>query len=368
MSISATHPRRILIVMEGMQSAIALMRALEYQKLFDEHPDYHVDFAFRTPEVLCGQPNRWYARFLRRVVIGPIYRRVIRRRERKIARSTKNYDLIYLVGVPSVRLHRELHKQAGGPVLVDLIDALWLPYHRQFGWQELEEMLAMSDAVICENQYTADFARKHQQQVFVVPNSPQLDVFDRWRNQVHRDPERVVLGWVGSADTSSSLHAIWEPLEELFSRYSNLHLRIVGGASHRLPAFEKVRCSVLPTYSQEEMVREILAMDIGMFPLFNVEDSFTRGASKTRIYMSGEVATICQNLGASQELIQDGINGMLANSSEEWITKLDFLVKNKDERKEIASRGLETMQNNYSKQTCFEQLTKVFETALEWRD
>ena len=48
----------------------------------------------------------------------------------------------------------------------------------------------------------------------------------------------------------------------------------------RLPLFENVRYSVLPEYSQQEMVREVLKMDIGLFPLFHVEDSFTRVQSQ----------------------------------------------------------------------------------------
>ena len=50
----------------------------------------------------------------------------------------------------------------------------------------------------------------------------------------------------------------------------------------RLPPFEAVRVTTLPFYSQEEMIREILRMDIGLFPLFDVEDSRARGILKGR--------------------------------------------------------------------------------------
>ncbi len=41
-----------------------------------------------------------------------------------------------------------------------------------------------------------------------------------------------------------------------------------------------MRVTTLPFYSQEEMIREILRMDIGLFPLFDVEDSRARGILK----------------------------------------------------------------------------------------
>lgn len=360
MTASPSQPRRLLIVLEGLQSAVALMRALHYERLFREHPGYTVRYVFRTPPFLSGG-RRWHHRLIRPVFVGPAYRGTVRLRERWIARQAEDCDLVYMVGVPSIRLHRKLAGRNRPPLVMDMIDALWLPYHQQFGWQSLDEMLGTADGVICENRYTAEFACRHNRRVHIVPNAPQLDVFDAWRSRVRRDPDRVVLGWVGSPDTAASLYAIWEPLEELFARRPELHLRVVGGAVHRLPPFEKVRYSLLPSYSQHEMVREVLGMDIGLFPLFRVEDSLTRGSSKARIYMAGEAATVCQNWGHSRELIRDGVNGRLADSPQEWLETLTRLIEYPEERRRIAARGLETIRAEYSTEACFRRLVAALD-------
>lgn len=361
---AAGKPLRLLIVCEGFQSAVALMRGFQFRELFARHPDYDATFVCRTSPLAGPDDRRWYRLAIRKVLAGPIYRAFVRRQEDRIVRLARESDLVYAIGVPSLRLHERLCVLERPRVVMDMIDGLWLPYHRQFGWDALEQMLEMSAGVVCENEYTATFARRYNGAVHILPNAPQLDVFDAWRDRIHKDPDRVVLGWVGTRDMVASLYAIWEPLEELFSRHSRLHLRIVGGAAQRLPLFEKVRHSLLPSYDQEQMVREVLAMDIGLFPLFRVEDSLTRGSSKARIYMSGGAVAACQDFGHSRSLIEDRVNGVLAGTHEEWFEKLDWLIRNPEERNRIARRGLETVRENFSTARCFERLTDVLRSYV----
>jgi glycosyltransferase involved in cell wall biosynthesis len=97
-------------------------------------------------------------------------------------------------------------------------------------------------------------------------------------------------------------------------------------------------------------------MDIGLFPLFDVEDSRIRGFLKALVYMSGETAVIASPRGQIPELIQDGINGMLADSGSEWEEKLGLLIKDAVLRKQIAARGLETARRHFSIEKSFEGL------------
>lgn len=353
--------RRILIVVEGPQSALGLVRGSQYNELFQSHPQYNVTYIART-SLHSGQGRPpWYHRLTRRLCFGPLYRALVWFQERRINRRSPEFDIVYVLGVPAPALFENLCRNPNTCVILDVVDGLWLPYHRQFGWQQFEKMLENASAVICKSDYIAEYARQYNPRVFVVPDSPQLDVFDRWRSQVQRESKQIRLGWIGSIDSAGALFSIWEPLEKLFRRHSNLHLRILGGTKQRIPPFENVKFSVLPNYNQEQMVREVLQMDIGLFPLFHVDDSLARGASKPRIYMSGEAVAVCENFGASRDLIEDGVNGVLADTPEEWFEKLDGLIQNPGQRDEIARRGLETIRKDFSKQACFERLVQVFD-------
>jgi glycosyltransferase involved in cell wall biosynthesis len=193
-----------------------------------------------------------------------------------------------------------------------------------------------------------------------------LDVFDAWRPKLDKPRQETVLGWIGGKDTADALYVIYEPLERLFARYDSLHLRILGAPRERLPRFEKVRFSILERYDQETMVREALGMHIGLFPQFEVEESVNRGSLKAKIYMCGEAAAVCQDLGENRDLVEDGVNGMLAASGEEWLGKLDWLISHPEERARIAAAGLATIRERFATAKCYERLRTAL-SALDER-
>jgi glycosyltransferase involved in cell wall biosynthesis len=109
------------------------------------------------------------------------------------------------------------------------------------------------------------------------------------------------------------------------------------------------------------MVREVLGMDIGLFPLFNIEESAIRGVLKATIYMGGEAAVIASPRGQVPELIRDGVNGMLASSNQEWIQKLEKLITDHELRRKLASAGLQTVRREYSLENSFHPLLQALD-------
>jgi hypothetical protein len=79
------------------------------------------------------------------------------------------------------------------------------------------------------------------------------------------------------------------------------------------PPFERVRYSAVPYYDQSTMIDEVLGMDIGLFPLQDVERSRVRGVLKAAIYMCGEAAVVASPVGQTPEVISNGVNGVLAS-------------------------------------------------------
>src|SRR5439155_9131404 len=112
--------------------------------------------------------------------------------------------------------------------------------------------LGSVDAVTCDNPFTLAYAKGYNAQAALVPDPPQVELFDLARGKVRRDPSRVVLGWVGSPGTAYNLFSIWEPLERLFAQRPELTLRVLGAGLEHLPPFEKVRVTTLPAYSQDD--------------------------------------------------------------------------------------------------------------------
>jgi glycosyltransferase involved in cell wall biosynthesis len=277
----------------------------------------------------------------------------------RITRMAAQYDAIVLVKVSGLRFVESIRRCARGLLVYDLSDAVWLPH---FGdtYSDIRQILRTVDVVTWDYRYTLEFARQYNSNTRPWPAASQVELFDesRGRPKPSVTDGRLTLGWVGSDGTVFSLYKIWEALEHVFAAHPNLHLRLlgVGTDKSRWPHFERVSYSVLPSYSPRQMVEEVLKMDIGLFPLFDVQDSCVRGFLKALVYMSGEAAVIASPCGQVPEVIQDGVNGMLANSTQEWVEKLERFITDHELRRRIASAGLETARRDYGLERSFEAL------------
>ncbi len=64
--------------------------------------------------------------------------------------------------------------------------------------------------------------------------------------------------------------------------------------------------------------------------------------------MAVQVPVICSPVGMNREIVQDGINGLWANNSEEWIAGICTLVESPMMRRELGITGRKTVEERYS--------------------
>jgi glycosyltransferase involved in cell wall biosynthesis len=353
---------RVLAVLDaGDRAPSGIVRGLIYKDLFREH-GFDVEYMTRLPLKmmdLLDEPPRLLARVLQR---PGVRRRLLDvatvRSERRILERAKHVDIVYMSKVLSAALVRELRKQTTARLVLDFGDAIWF----YPSMDELGEMLQTVDAVTTDNEYTADYIRRYTTNCWVVPDCAQVELFDSRRAELRRSAtDTITLGWIGSPGTAYNLYVVWEALERLAAKHPHVTLRLVGpGRDERwLPPFERVKYSVRPWYDQRTMIEEIFAMDIGLFPLQDVEKCRVRGILKAAVYMSGEVPVVASPVGQVTSFIQDGENGLLARSTDEWVDKLDALIGDADLRRRLAARGLETVRAELRLEQSFAKLAAV---------
>lgn len=362
--------KRVLVVTEaGDARPSGHVRALIYRPLF-EQDGIEVDYRTRCiPRVtrLIEQPGPVARRVLGWGVGGALDRlnqRLARHRERVIVRDAgRGYDVIYLQKVASWPFVAALRQATRARLVYDLNDGVWLPSRAGFAGGRIADILRTVDAVTCDNPAGLEFARRYNASLFLVPDPAQVELFDRHRSEVERAESPVVLGWIGSPATLFNLYAIWEPLEVLFGRHPGLTLRLLGtGLDHRLlPPFERVRHTCVSFYSTEDMVREVLRMHVGLFPLFDVQDSLVRGVLKATIYMSGGACVVASPVGQVMDLIADGENGLLASDAAEWLQGLDRVVSDAAWRERLARAGLQMVRDRFALHRCYAQLRGALE-------
>lgn len=286
-----------------------------------------------------------------------------------LVEQARPFDLVYLLKIPSIALVRALHAQTRARLIFDLTDALWMPHHRWNQWQDLESILSEVDAVFSDNEFVADYGRLYNARVHVIAPCSQVEEFDAVRTSVaQRDDGILRIGWVGTASTLTALEVIREPLNRIFARHANLHLRVLAlnfNDFKQLPAFQFDNWSVIPQYDEALMIREVLELDVGLFPPpCGIEDYRIRGALKGMVYMTGALPTVCQRGGTLDSVIEDGVNGMLADSPQEWEDKLEVLVRSADLRRDMGARALETVRRSNSLDAITTKLHQAFEAVL----
>ena len=337
------------------------MRGLAYRDLLAAH-GFSAEFVIRQPLQLMDWINSLPSG-LRLIVSRPwlksrLLRWATNASERRILKRAAEVDVVYLVKVFSYPFIREICRKTKARVVYDFGDAVWLGENQD----EFNEVLESVDAVTTDNDVTADYVRRFNPDCTVIPDAPLLETFDRRRADLgNQRNDRITLGWVGSPLTLYNLYLIWDALEELFARHPELHLRLVGTGHdlQLLPPFERVRFSRRPFYNQDEMVEEFFGMHIGLFPLQNVERCRARGVFKATNYMCGEAVVVASPVGQCADFIEDGVNGLLAGSTQEWIDKLEMVINDAALRRRLTENGLDTVRADFRLDQSFAKLKQV---------
>jgi len=328
--------RRVLIVLDvSAGRATTQVRGLRFQKAFDA--------------------NQWQVEFVDATTCS----------EDQICFKARDVDAVYLVKIRSLRLVRRLKAQRA-KVVFDLTDALWKWRYRRTGWWDLEEILALSDAVFSENEYVCAYARRFNNRVISIPVCTQVERFAEVRHTSQLAPsDRIVIGWVGSPSTIAAIRNFQFVLEAVAQLHPQVELVLLGVGSERLPDWKFVRSRTIATYDEDVMIREILAMHIGIYPPpEDIEDYRIRGAHKALLYMTGGVATVAQRAGDCELKIDDGVTGMLASNDEEWISKIGTLVESETLRTQIANAGATVVRAEHSLAHVFDELAAALTLVI----
>jgi glycosyltransferase involved in cell wall biosynthesis len=172
----------------------------------------------------------------------------------------------------------------------------------------------------------------------------------------------MTIGWSGSFSTIQHLDTLREALTNLAGS-EQFRLRVIGTPEYTL---DGVDVESMPWRADTE-VADLSAIDIGIMPL--PDDGWSKGKCglKALQYMALGIPTICSPVGVNSTIIEDGVNGYLAGSNADWISKLKVLIHDGTLRERIGLAGRETVEQKYSAKVIAPLVHEVFETASKTR-
>jgi glycosyltransferase involved in cell wall biosynthesis len=81
--------------------------------------------------------------------------------------------------------------------------------------------------------------------------------------------------------------------------------------------------------------------------------------------MSVGVPCVVSNIGTNKYIVQDGINGYLADTKKEWIEKISKLIEDGSLRKKIGLAGRMIVEEKYSLKACRDKYVNIFKDVFE---
>jgi glycosyltransferase involved in cell wall biosynthesis len=255
-------------------------------------------------------------------------------------------------------------KFSGAPMIFDFDDAVFIPYVSPSNGHlsrlkfpgKTRTICRLSSHVMAGNRYLAEYARRVNSNVTIIPTTIDTDKY--LLESSKPESPMPVIGWSGSFSTVQHLDILRAPLRRLAAR-EKFRLRVVGVPDYRLDGVEVESI----TWRSRTEIEDLRVIDIGMMPL--PDDDWTRGKCglKALQYMALGIPTICSPVGANSDIIQDGVNGFLASTEDEWIEKLTTLLHSAELRRRLGLAGRLTVEAKYSARSQVPRVLEVFKSV-----
>jgi glycosyltransferase involved in cell wall biosynthesis len=119
---------------------------------------------------------------------------------------------------------------------------------------------------------------------------------------------------------------------------------VIGDSAYQNKELDIVGIS----WKKENEIEELNEIDIGIMPLPDNEWAKGKCGLKGLQYMALQIPAIMSPVGVNSEIIDDGINGFLASTKDEWVSKLSLLIDSKELRVKLGEEGRKTVIDKYS--------------------
>ncbi len=235
-------------------------------------------------------------------------------------------------------------------LIFDFDDSIWLEDKNEANGKlsflknpsKTAEIISLCDTIIAGNDYLASYAKKYNKHVTIIPTT----IDTNWYKAKSKKTEgKIIIGWSGSFSTIKHFESAIGALTKLKAKYGDkITFKVIGDPNYR----HKLLGITGQKWQSKTEVEDLQDIDIGIMPLPDIE--WTRGKCglKGLQYMGLAMPTIMSPVGVNTEIIEHGVNGLLASSEEEWVECLSQLIESQELRKKLGEAGRKTVEEKYS--------------------
>ncbi|NUM56841.1 MAG: glycosyltransferase family 4 protein [Candidatus Hydrogenedentes bacterium] len=271
------------------------------------------------------------------------------------------YDVVVVQKAIASAYVRGLHsilRTNAKRLVYDIDDAVHLapPHSLRGPWSRFEDrdqvlrVMEGADLVLAGNAWLCSEARGRARRVEFFPT-----VVDTERFTPGRQAEsRFTIGWIGSPSTTPHLRAA-----DAVGEIDGASIRCIGADARGVPW---KHADVRP-WAYDREVDDIRSFSAGIMPL--EKDDWTRGkcALKALQYMACGVPCVATPFGAVLDIIADNVNGLFADSPEEWRAAVEWL-RDPAARATLGAAGRTTVEQYFALNGAAPRLAELLESVV----
>lgn len=257
-----------------------------------------------------------------------------------------NYDAVILERElfhnPTWDIERRFRRVAK-TLVWDVDDAIFLNFPDKF-----PHLAKLADVVIAGNQNLKERILPLNANVVIVPTCVDLDLYRPRKNAMSAARDVPVIGWMGTTGNIRYLRDVAPALNRLAQR-RRFELRVIAGERGELDELplQHVNVRFIPWNGATE-AQDVADFDVGLMPL--VDDQWTpyKCGLKLLQYMAVGIPGVASPVGVNAEIITPGVDGLLAQTSEQWEQAIDQTIRDPAWRQQAGQAARRTVEQRYS--------------------
>jgi len=249
-------------------------------------------------------------------------------------------------------------------VIYDFDDAIWLPnfskenafFNQLKNYGKVKHIIKWSDTVVAGNSFLRDYAIKFNPNTIVIPTVVDTDNVHNAQRHKKSPSEKLTIGWTGTLTTNLHIEHLLPVFEKLNKKYDYNLLLI----SNEKPKVSLDNVQFLE-WNKDNEIDQLIQIDIGLMPLKTNED-FYKGKCgfKAIQYMALGIPAVVTPIGINTEIIEDNVNGYIAESMDDWYNIIERLIMAKKVDNEILIEARKKIIENFSVKSHLKGFMKLF--------
>lgn len=288
-------------------------------------------------------------------------------RQLKNTLTVEKPDIIYIyqeAALAGPAIIERIVRRWNIPIIYDMDEPLFIPYQSNSNglftklkfFSKVNEIFKMSDTVFAVNKVIADYAEKFNDDVHIVPMTVDTERYKPRENKIKNN--QPIVAWVGTRTNQPNIELAVPAMRKLRKDHEFI-FRIVADEPM---TFEGLDVEFIKWEFKKE-VPLLQESDIGIVPVKESSWSPWKFFFKTIQFMSLGMPIVATATGSNVEIIEDGVNGFLVKTEQDWHDKIKLLIENGELRSKLGKEARKTVLERFDIKKQYDFLEIKFKQA-----